>query len=106
MATVRVPRESKERLEQEVTSSVDPTALPVWFQFLPRGDRPTEDAWTIGSWKAGGGPRKFTALTPTLGGPDSGSTLELEPGRYVGWYRVEGNPERPVHVMPDQLIID
>lgn len=87
--SVRIERESQERLETTVHTTSDPTSGAVEFAFTDPADRPT--TWTAGTWAglAAGG---WTAQTPLIGA----GALDLAPGRWIAWIRLHIGGETPV----------
>lgn len=98
--SVSIPRETEEKLETVITSDVDPTGGDVEFAFTQDEDRPT--TWFAGQWdgvwaeNADTGAMEATAVSPTIGGPDTGAVVALAVGKWTGWVKVTYLPERPV----------
>lgn len=91
--SVRVPRETIEKFEVVVSSTIDPTSSAVEFAFVADG-RPS--SWVAGTWDGSYASGRATAVTPTIGTTDSGATVELEPGTYAAFVRISVTPEVPV----------
>lgn len=91
--TAVIQRESVEKLEVTVITDIDPELLTNDWAFAAASGRPED--WTAGTWRGdptGSGPYTVTAVSPLLGVDD----LDLEPGYYVAWVRVNGEVEQPV----------
>lgn len=83
--TLSIERESVEQLECSVAAAADPSDFTVEFAFTDVDARP--DTWHAGTWVD-----SSTARTPALG---TGS-LDLNPGRYQVWLRIQAAGETPV----------
>ncbi len=94
MSTVRIPRESIEKLQCRVTAPTDPTGDTVSFAFAAEDARP--DTFTAGTWDGTYSGGYATAVTPTVGFTDSGATVELAAGTWIAYVKVTDSPEVPV----------
>lgn len=69
---------------------IDPTLFPVKLAFVKGLAEPEAGDWQDATWETDGDDH----LARCLVGP--GGTVELDPGHYTVWVRVEGNPEMPI----------
>lgn len=83
--------------------ATDPTALDVFFAFVPAGAKPTDADWHAGAW----GSETMAQITV---GPDDpayspGSAVALSVGAYRVWLRIDGAIERPKEVIGQLQIV-
>ena len=75
-----------------VTANVDLDEQPVTFAFVPGNAAPTgATSWAVGVWVGEVAPVRTARV---LIGP--GTAVELQPGEFSVWVRVDDDPEEPV----------
>jgi len=94
MTVLSIPRESIERISTMISADNDPTQQNVEFAFTVNEDRPS--TWEPGLWDGAAtlrhGRYRAKALSPILGT----GAIDLLPGTYQVWVKLDGPFEDPV----------
>ena len=83
----------------------DPSADTVQLAFMAKGAGPPgSNDWVNGVWDVGGSGISARYRAGVLVGPGGAKTLGV--GTYLVWVKIADNPETPVKLSPDTLIVE